>query len=94
MSIVKFILNLSEMKKMPEPLQRPQRRAEAKAQSREALLDAAMALIPLRGLDVSLDEVCAKAGYTRGAFYQHFENRDALIAAMTGRVAEQLLDLI
>ena len=81
-------------KEKPADTVRPSRRAEAKAQSREALIDAAMALIPTRGLDVSLDELCAHAGYTRGAFYQHFEDRDALIAAVTGQVAQHLLDSV
>jgi TetR/AcrR family transcriptional repressor of nem operon len=58
---------------MPKPS-----RAEAKQASREALIKSAMALMPEKGLDVSLDELCAHAGYTRGAFYVHFKNRDEL----------------
>jgi len=53
-------------------------RAEAKQASREALIKSAMALMPEKGIDVSLDELCAHAGYTRGAFYVHFKNRDEL----------------
>jgi TetR/AcrR family transcriptional repressor of nem operon len=58
---------------MPKPS-----RAEAKQASREALIQSAMELMPKKGLDVSLDELCAHAGYTRGAFYVHFKNRDEL----------------
>lgn len=68
--------------------------AMAKVDAREALLQAAFALIPERGLDVSLDALCAHAGYTRGAFYQHFENRDALIAEVTARMAHDLLEVV
>lgn len=53
-------------------------RAAAKQASRDALIKSAMELMPVKGLDVSLDELCAHAGYTRGAFYVHFKNRDEL----------------
>jgi AcrR family transcriptional regulator len=58
---------------MPKPS-----RAEAKQASRDALIKSAMELMPKKGIDVSLDELCAHAGYTRGAFYVHFKNRDEL----------------
>lgn len=46
-----------------------------------------------RGLDApSLDEICAHAGLTRGAFYVHFADRDALMLAVMDRVGEELLD--
>jgi TetR/AcrR family transcriptional repressor of nem operon len=64
----------------------PRSRAAAKEASRAALIAAAMELFALKGLDVSLDEVCARAGYTRGAFYVHFKDRDELIAAVMERV--------
>ncbi len=53
-------------------------RAAAKQASREALIQSAMELMPEKGIDVSLDELCAHAGYTRGAFYVHFKSRDEL----------------
>ena len=58
---------------MPKPS-----RAEAKQASRDALIKSAMELMPEKGINVSLDELCAHAGYTRGAFYVHFKNRDEL----------------
>lgn len=67
-------------------------RAAAKEASRAALMIAAVSLIAKKGLDVSLDEICAKAGYTRGAFYVHFEDRDALIAAVMKEVSAQWLE--
>lgn len=69
------------------PRERPPRsRAAAKEASRAALIAAAMELFALKGLDVSLDEVCARAGYTRGAFYVHFKDRDELMAAVMEKV--------
>jgi AcrR family transcriptional regulator len=71
---------------------RPASRSDAKIASRDALIDAAVALVPTHGLDVSLDDLCARAGYTRGAFYQHFADRDALFAAVVERDGPAVLD--
>jgi AcrR family transcriptional regulator len=62
-------------------------REQSKSQTRQAIIDAAIACFSKDGLDSpSLDSICAQAGCTRGAFYVHFRNRDALItAAMTER---------
>lgn len=64
----------------------PRSRAAAKEASRAALITAAAELFAIKGLDVSLDEVCARAGYTRGAFYVHFKDRDALMVAVMEKV--------
>lgn len=69
-------------------------RAEAKRASREALIQAGMELMPERGLDVSLDDLCRHAGYTRGAFYVHFDNRDDLILEVMTRVGERMMDTL
>ncbi len=69
-------------------------REQTKQETREALVRAALALIPERGLDVSLDDICDRAGYTRGAFYVHFEDRDALLAAAMERAGQPILDAI
>lgn len=69
-------------------------RAEAKQASREALIQSAMVLMPTKGLDVSLDELCAHAGYTRGAFYVHFKNRDELTLEVMSINGERWLDSI
>jgi AcrR family transcriptional regulator len=59
----------------------------SKQRTRQALIDAALELFSAEGLDApSLDAICERAGCTRGAFYVHFADRDALIAAaMTTR---------
>jgi len=67
-------------------------RAAAKQASRAALITSALDLFASKGLDVSLDEVCARAGYTRGAFYVHFKNRDELLAAAMEQVGRGSLD--
>lgn len=58
-------------------------RAEIKARTRRALLDAGRLLLVEEGLDApSLDRICAQAGFTRGAFYVHFEDREDFMAAV------------
>lgn len=71
----------------------PRPRAEAAEETRQALLTAGERLFAKRGLDgPSLDEICAAAGYTRGAFYVHFEDRDAFLEAVMERIGLPLLD--
>lgn len=59
----------------------PRTRAETKQATRAALISAAIQEFAEHGLDVSLDAICARAELTRGAFYVHFEDREALIVA-------------
>ncbi len=42
----------------------------------------------------SLDAICARAGFTRGAFYVHFRDREHLVAAVMQRVLGGFLDAI
>ena len=73
----------------------PRSRETAKQETREALLAAAMAEFAEKGLDVpSLDAICARAGFTRGAFYVHFRDRDELVAAVMERVVGLLLEAV
>ncbi|HET8730342.1 MAG TPA: TetR/AcrR family transcriptional regulator [Moraxellaceae bacterium] len=80
------------MKKTADPTLRP--RELAKQDTRDALLRAATALFREEGLDVSLDALCARAGYTRGAFYVHFRNRDELLSAVIERIVHELIDTL
>lgn len=61
-----------------------------KAASRERILDAAAHQISERGLDsVAVAELMQNAGLTKGAFYGHFESRDAMIAEAAGRAMDK-----
>ncbi len=52
---------------------------EHKQRSREKILASAYKLFSRNGYDaVSIDQVMAEAGLTRGAFYAHFKNKNAL----------------
>ena len=51
----------------------------AKQDARTKLLDAALAVIRTKGYSAtSVDELCAAAGVTKGAFFHHFKSKDAL----------------
>lgn len=70
-------------------------REQAKHASREALLAAGIAEFAERGIDLpSLDDICARAGYTRGAFYVHFADRDDFLVAVMERTTGGFLDLL
>ncbi len=50
--------------------------------ARRLLLDAAVGLIRQRGLSATtVDDVCAMAGVTKGAFFHHFPTKEALAVA-------------
>jgi AcrR family transcriptional regulator len=64
----------------------------AKQQTRAALVNAALELFAEQGLDVpSLDAICDRAGYTRGAFYVHFKTREDILVAVMDQVGESFL---
>jgi len=70
-------------------------RGRAKERTRAALLQSAREEFAEKGLDApSLDAICARAGYTRGAFYVHFEDREALVAAVMEDSLAALLDRV
>lgn len=63
--------------------------------SREALVDAALELFVKEGIDgPSLDAICERAGYTRGAFYVHFASRDDILVAAMQKLGAQYLGAV
>ncbi|MEF9908539.1 TetR/AcrR family transcriptional regulator [Streptomyces sp. P9-A2] len=68
-------------------------RAESAALTRRALLDAAAELLDLGGPEaVTLREVGARAGVTRGAPYRHFMGKDSLLDAVATESWERIGD--
>jgi AcrR family transcriptional regulator len=68
-------------------------RAESKQFTRQALLQAGLLELIEHGLDTpSLDAICARAGFTRGAFYVHFKDRDDFLVAVTDWVLSGIVD--
>ena len=70
-------------------------RAESAAATRRALLDAAAELLDLGGPEaVTLREVGARAGVTRGAPYRHFTGKDSLLTAVAAESWERIGDQV
>ncbi len=56
------------------------------ARTREALLDAGVAVAEAHGLaGLSVNRVVAEAGVAKGTFYVHFDNREAFVDALHAR---------
>lgn len=63
--------------------------ADRRARSRAALLEATAQALSRSGYGrLRLDEVAAEAGYTRGALYHQFPDKDALVLATVAWVHE------
>ncbi|RPK72190.1 DNA-binding transcriptional regulator EnvR [Streptomyces sp. ADI97-07] len=70
-------------------------RAESAALTRRALLDAAAELLDLGGPEaVTLREVGARAGMTRGAPYRHFADKDSLLTAVATEGWDRISDQV
>src|SRR6478735_9603300 len=68
------------------------RRREA---TRQKLLDAAALVFAEVGLDAaSVEAICERAGFTRGAFYSNFETKDELFLELAGRVSRERVDAV
>lgn len=65
----------------------PTRRRE---NTRQRLLDAAAQVFAEVGLDAaSVEAVCERAGFTRGAFYSNFDSKEEMFLDLAGRVADE-----
>ncbi|MBF6172537.1 TetR/AcrR family transcriptional regulator [Nocardia blacklockiae] len=68
---------------------------ERRAQRRSALLEAALEIIGTQGLEkLTVAGLCARAGLNERYYYEQFDGRDAVLAALFDGVAEELADAI
>ncbi|MGK8553509.1 TetR/AcrR family transcriptional regulator [Nocardia gipuzkoensis] len=68
---------------------------ERRAQRRVALLEAALEIIGTEGLEkLTVSGLCARAGLNERYYYENFDSRDAVLAALIDRIAEELADAI
>ncbi|MFI6099629.1 TetR/AcrR family transcriptional regulator [Lentzea sp. NPDC051213] len=59
----------------------------------QAILDTAELLLETKSLgDIAVDELASGAGISRSTFYFHFESREAVLYALSERVAEGLYE--
>ncbi|MFF4495777.1 TetR/AcrR family transcriptional regulator [Streptomyces sp. NPDC001546] len=72
-----------------EPQKAEGRRSPRKRLTAEDWADAALAALAERGLaGVAVEPLAARLGATKGSFYWHFANRDALVSAALARWEE------
>ncbi len=64
----------------------PKRTPRSPAETRERLVSAAVGLILRQGFPATtVDQICTEAGVTKGGFFHHFANKDAIgLAAAQG----------
>jgi AcrR family transcriptional regulator len=61
-----------------------------RAQTRDRLMQAAVGVFAERGIiGASVEEICDRAGFTRGAFYSNFADKDQFVLAMLQRQTER-----
>ncbi len=64
-------------------LNMPKLRPETRIERRQLLIDAAWRCAAVRGFgDLTVDDVCAEAGVSKGAFYGYFEHKQDLLLAL------------
>jgi AcrR family transcriptional regulator len=73
----------------------PNRRDRRKLATRQALLDATLALLASRSIDaLSVDEIAMRADVAKGTFYNYFPDKDALERELAAHVRGRLEDEI
>ncbi len=73
---------------MPRVVKHPELR-------RTELLDLAMTLFLERGYErVSLNDLIATSGMSKGAFYHYFSSKEALVSALAARSADQAFEAL
>lgn len=74
------------------PATRPPRVTRRRAETRQRLLEAARAVFAEECFGrASVEDVCERAGYTRGAFYSNFASLDELFLAMWAQRSTAML---
>jgi TetR/AcrR family transcriptional repressor of nem operon len=64
-------------------------RASSKHSAKDKILEAALSLIRTRGYEATtVDDLCAAAGVTKGAFFHHFESKEDLAVAAANHWSE------
>ncbi|MFI9381507.1 TetR/AcrR family transcriptional regulator [Kutzneria sp. NPDC052558] len=79
-------MGLSDSDVSHAPDTAPRKRVHTKAR----LLRAAVEVLAERGYHASsIDEICTRAGYTRGAFYSNYSSKDELVVEVFDQYATQ-----
>ena len=83
------------MKRLKEKTMTPVRRqAERVALTREKILSSAQRIFARDGFEAAkLEEIASDAGYTRGAFYANYKNKEELFVAVAGQQIEHHISI-
>ncbi len=70
-------------------------RRPSRTETRARLLDAAAEVFVARGIALaSVEEIAETAGFSRGAFYSNFTDKDELVMALLSRMTDENIDEI
>lgn len=70
-------------------------RAERQAETRERLMTAATEVFAERGVAAAtVEEICERAGFSRGAFYSNFESKDEVCLAIVAATKDETLQIL
>jgi len=79
----------------PAVVEREPRGARRKRETRSRLLEAALELMAEKGMEgVAINEITEAADVGFGSFYNHFESKEAIYAALVDRVFEDFADAL
>lgn len=67
-------------------------RSARREATRQRILDAAREVFAEMGVGATVEHICEAAGFTRGAFYSNFADKDDVINALLEREQNRLLD--
>jgi AcrR family transcriptional regulator len=71
----------------------PKGTTKRRPRTRAALLEAALAVFAESGFQAAtIEQVCGRAGFTRGAFYSNFSSKEELFLALFDEHSRQILD--
>lgn len=77
------------------PAPSPTRVTARRQATRDRVLEAASEVFAERGFHgATVEEICERAGFTRGAFYSNFGSKDDLVVELSRRHSEALVDRI
>ncbi len=84
-------VNGPEIEHERDPVDTP--RTARREATRQRILDAAREVFAERGVfGGSVEDICERAGFTRGAFYSNFADKDDVVGAVIEREHDRLLD--
>src|SRR3954451_19898740 len=76
---------------MTTSVDKPDRRERRKAETRQRLVSAAMAVFARQGVDATrINEITDEADLGFGSFYNYFDGKEAIVAAVLEQAAAQI----